>query len=283
MNFLDEAGLSKFLEKIKGIFAEKEIFTKTKDGLVPHPGSSNVNKFLKGDGTWAIPSSGGVGDSDFSFLGNNPIQNESEDIADTWMNLGTGYATFDTKHLVDQPYREGVVLNIVSDLGVYQQWLGVKDEVIYFRILYDDYISGWIELVNRSDMELDFERYWSKVYPVGAVYISYVNTSPASLFGGTWTKINGYFLRGANNTDTGGEDTITLTSEQSGLPLHNHSLYRQYGEIGSGGYVTLNDGMSVSSSRVAENNVVSEEESDAVSAHSNMPAYQNLYVWRRTK
>lgn len=32
------------------------------------------------------------------------------------------------------------------------------------------------------------------IYPVGSVYISMNSTSPASLFGGEWTQINGRFL-----------------------------------------------------------------------------------------
>lgn len=64
------------------------------------------------------------------------------------------------------------------------------------------------------------------VYPVGSIYCSYGNTSPATLFGfGQWTKIEGRFLLGANSTyslgSTGGEATVALTVAQ--LPAHNHS------------------------------------------------------------
>lgn len=64
------------------------------------------------------------------------------------------------------------------------------------------------------------------VYPVGSIYCSYGNTSPAVLFGfGTWVKIEGRFLLGANATyslgSTGGAATVTLTVNQ--IPSHNHS------------------------------------------------------------
>lgn len=64
------------------------------------------------------------------------------------------------------------------------------------------------------------------VYPVGSIYCSYGSTSPATLFGfGSWTKIEGRFLLGANATyglgSTGGEATVTLTVAQ--LPAHSHS------------------------------------------------------------
>ena len=64
------------------------------------------------------------------------------------------------------------------------------------------------------------------VYPVGSIYCSYGSTSPATLFGfGTWAKIEGRFLLGANSTyslgSTGGAATVTLTINQ--IPAHNHS------------------------------------------------------------
>lgn len=64
------------------------------------------------------------------------------------------------------------------------------------------------------------------VYPVGSIYCSYGSTSPATLFGfGSWTKIEGRFLLGANSTyglgSTGGAATVTLTVNQ--IPAHNHS------------------------------------------------------------
>lgn len=64
------------------------------------------------------------------------------------------------------------------------------------------------------------------VYPVGSIYCSYGSTSPATLFGfGSWTKIEGRFLLGANSTyglgSTGGSATVTLTVNQ--IPSHNHS------------------------------------------------------------
>lgn len=63
------------------------------------------------------------------------------------------------------------------------------------------------------------------VYPIGSIYCSYGNTSPATLFGfGTWTKIQDRFLLGASSTyglgSTGGAATVTLTVNQ--IPAHNH-------------------------------------------------------------
>lgn len=64
------------------------------------------------------------------------------------------------------------------------------------------------------------------IYPVGAVYISFVSTSPASLFGGTWQRLKDTFLLAngdsyAANT-TGGSATKSISVNN--LPAHNHTV-----------------------------------------------------------
>lgn len=65
------------------------------------------------------------------------------------------------------------------------------------------------------------------IYPIGVLYISSNTISPETLFGGTWTRITGYYLfcgdtpgyiGGSSNTGS-----TTLTAEQSGLPEHIHT------------------------------------------------------------
>lgn len=57
-------------------------------------------------------------------------------------------------------------------------------------------------------------------FPVGSVYFSTVNSSPASVIGGTWTQITNRFIRtGTSPTTTGGSDT------------HNHQLSDQGGAL----------------------------------------------------
>ena len=59
-------------------------------------------------------------------------------------------------------------------------------------------------------------------YPVGALYISSVSTSPATLFGGTWVQItDGAALRAANAYGLVGTDNVTLTLSQ--IPGHTHT------------------------------------------------------------
>lgn len=68
------------------------------------------------------------------------------------------------------------------------------------------------------------------VYPIGSVYISIRNVSPASFLGGTWTQFaSGRTIVGVNTSDssfstvelTGGEKNHTLTTTE--MPSHTHT------------------------------------------------------------
>ena len=93
---------------------------------------------------------------------------------------------------------------------------GVKPaEGEYWHALSNFYTSG--SLV--SDL-------LNKVYPVGSIYMSVVNVSPASFLGGTWQAIEqGRMLMAAGSSwqagTTGGNAYHTLTIAE--LPAHNHS------------------------------------------------------------
>ena len=75
-----------------------------------------------------------------------------------------------------------------------------------------------------------------QAYPVGAVYISVVATSPATLFGGTWAVFGaGRALVSLDSTDTDfdtaeeerGSKTVTLS--EANLPSHNHKIAAEHG------------------------------------------------------
>lgn len=61
------------------------------------------------------------------------------------------------------------------------------------------------------------------VYPVGAVYISANSTSPANLFGGSWTQITNATLRGATWVGYNGSDTHALSVNE--MPSHSHEIW----------------------------------------------------------
>lgn len=63
------------------------------------------------------------------------------------------------------------------------------------------------------------------IYPVGAIYMSTSNVSPATFLGGTWEQIKDKFLLCCGSSyaagSTGGAATVTLTTAQ--IPSHNHT------------------------------------------------------------
>ncbi len=127
------------------------------------------------------------------------------------------------------------------------------------------------------------------VMQVGYVYISVVNISPASVFGGTWQRLKDRFLLAAGDTytagTTGGEATHTLTINE--MPTHNHS--QAYDN--SGGYLPasgiahsirndiVNNSFSDRSADYYNNNLLTNE--GGSKPHNNMPPYLTVYMWKR--
>ena len=127
------------------------------------------------------------------------------------------------------------------------------------------------------------------VYPVGSIYISYLSTSPATLFGGTWTQIKDRFLVAWNGTtgtfrlidDTGGEETHQLTINE--MPAHNHrdvTGTNDANRIKIGGNSGSDEGILYST---GFNEWISTENTvGGNQAHNNLPPYMAVYMWRRT-
>lgn len=65
------------------------------------------------------------------------------------------------------------------------------------------------------------------IYPVGSIYMSVNNVSPASFLGGTWEALKDRFLVGAGNSysvnSTGGSTTSSYTLTSSNIPAHSHA------------------------------------------------------------
>lgn len=129
--------------------------------------------------------------------------------------------------------------------------------------------------------------YLNLIYPVGSVYISYTSTSPATRFGGTWSAITGRFPYFNAGTATNGSNTTTLTYKD--IPRHAH-MARYGAGWGSGsqpdGLMWVN---SLNTSwnwytrfEIYKNADLTEFHNNESTSHSNMPAYQTFYAWRRT-
>lgn len=127
------------------------------------------------------------------------------------------------------------------------------------------------------------EQYWGAwhsdalmAYPIGSIYLAYNHTDPATLFGGTWERIENRFLWAIDDKGdigvVGGEKTHTLTVNE--IPAHTHgSVYSQHatGTKDKAWYTT--SGSSVAYGTVS---------TGGGAAHNNMPPYIHISAWRRT-
>ena len=114
------------------------------------------------------------------------------------------------------------------------------------------------------------------VFKVGYVWMSYTNTSPSGLIGGTWTPITGRFPYFNAGSSTGGANSQTLSIAQ--MPAHSHKLGLKYGND----WVKDSWNWSVSSSNMFTTGAETESVGGG-QPYNNMPAYQTLYAWRRTE
>lgn len=62
-------------------------------------------------------------------------------------------------------------------------------------------------------------------FPVGYVYMSSNSTSPADIYGGTWSAISGgRYMRAAAAWGNGGSNTIAVNQ----MPSHSHTIPKHY-------------------------------------------------------
>lgn len=120
------------------------------------------------------------------------------------------------------------------------------------------------------------------IYPVGSIYMSVNSTSPATLFGGTWSQLKDRFLLGAGDTYTlgwtGGEATHTLSVTE--IPSHNHP-YGVY-DASSSATHAINH-MAAYCGKVNSTGWGSHTlYTGGGGAHNNMPPYLVVYMWKRT-
>lgn len=123
-------------------------------------------------------------------------------------------------------------------------------------------------------------------YPVGSIYISANSTSPATLFGGTWTPItDGRFLRPSGSwNQTGGTDTHTHWTN-IGKAAGEMAIYLvdDTSFAGSTTQVTTDFGGAKITNFTAIYAQAHAPMRQGSTAPSNtLPSYRTAYFWRRT-
>ena len=116
--------------------------------------------------------------------------------------------------------------------------------------------------------------------PIGYIYQSLSSTSPASIFGGTWTKMEAGFFMGCDSSFSdlivkSGSNVITLTTSQ--IPSHYH------------GFTNYNSTSSNAWKGVMENAAAYTSKIDTTLAsvggggeHENKPPLLGVHTWRKT-
>lgn len=115
-------------------------------------------------------------------------------------------------------------------------------------------------------------------YPVGAIYLSVTDTDPATLFGGTWERIGGRFLLGADDTytagSTGGEAEHTLTIDE--MPKHNHEIDNLNASGNATPYMTVQ-----AQDNKGYGGNVQTMFAGGGKPHNNLPPYLTVFMWKR--
>ena len=127
-------------------------------------------------------------------------------------------------------------------------------------------------------------------YPIGRTYITMGSEDPNKTIGGTWVKIYGGYLYGAQsslgstNYHGWGAQSTTLSIDQ--IPNHDHTFYYT---TNSEGFAS---GRSVSARSSASNNIQKNgdytfyswtQESGRGQGHTHNIATIDVWIWKRTK
>lgn len=227
-------------------FATKEIATTSANGLMSSTDKTKLDGIAEGANKTTV-------DANLSTASTNPVQNKVVKAA------LDGKAS--SSHTHDEYLSHPIQLQENTDYGT-----TLPSNPTNGRLFFQETsVTSLIDLV----------------YPVGAVYISMNQTSPQTLFGGTWTQIQGRFLIGAGTAypagSTGGEATHTLTASE--IPDHTHT-FKYTGQSVTTGVNSIRLYEAASN----QYNAYSGGQSSNCGgrAHNNLPPYMAVYMWTRT-
>lgn len=117
-------------------------------------------------------------------------------------------------------------------------------------------------------------------YPVGSVCMFNTNIDPNKIYGGTWVRIKGKFILGADDEtyplgSEGGEAKHTLTIAE--MPSHRHDADVCYNGSGARGYQYVDTGHK--SDALESDQLV--KKNGGGQPHNNMPPYVAFYIWAK--
>lgn len=133
------------------------------------------------------------------------------------------------------------------------------------------------------------QAFFDAIYPVGSVYMSFNNTNPGTLFGGTWAAMQNRFLIGASSTyspSTPGGTNGTVTLSVANLPPHTHDTVYGLNAADAAKYTNGSARKTVGGSNIQADGAKATSgggvSTMVARSFSIMPPYQPVYMWYRT-
>ena len=137
----------------------------------------------------------------------------------------------------------------------------------------------------------------NKIFPVGAVYITYDNNNPGNFLGGTWERFGQGRTLVGEGTGNDGSTSMSFTSNFTGgeyyhtlsfseMPAHGHEI----GIWGTSGALKTDawEFMTIQGSHYSDNkshnvNSIHTNASGSGTPHANIQPYLVVFFWRRVK
>lgn len=177
-----------------------------------------------------------------------------------------------------------------------------EDEADHFKIASDwkFYTHGQEimelirQVVNENQPDEPDVNPLENLYPIGSIYISTTsNTSPASIFGGSWEQITGKFLLASSSSyragSSGGSASVTLTENQ--IPSHAHvtpypaeSSWANRTHLDQWTTPMVSGTMTQITTNGGKNGYWADFgtlKTGGGQSHTNMPPYLSVYMWQR--
>ena len=215
-------------------------------------------------------------------------------------------SSYDVKYTITDAFTTITIIDMVSTASVLMDFKAGGKGIAIGKVSEKD---KTLEIADSWELEVHGKKLIDYIYPIGSIYLSVNSTSPATLFGGSWTQLKDRFLLGAGSTyssgATGGAATHKLSVVE--MPSHAHDTpffnnMTNNGEMKSdfigvfGKGVTASQALKdtgqtstmemwwINQTNTAEGNewAYLTSAKGSGSAHNNMPPYLVVYMWKRT-
>lgn len=208
-------------------------------------------------------------------------------------------SSYDVKYTITDAFTTVTFLDTVSTAAVLMDFKAGGKGIAIGKVAEKD---KTVEIDSSWELEVHGKKLIDYIYPVGSIYLSVNATSPATLFGGSWTQLKDRFLVGTGtyaNGATGGEATHVLTrAEQPSVvgqlqfrqvgttnvvDVYGTSSTTPFSYTANGGAKWANQAtQQANSTSTNKNAVIKFDNGGKGTAHNNLPPYLAVYMWKRT-